>query len=98
MSKIDEGLGQNTSLNNSNLLSANPSQNDLLRSNFQNMPIFETSEDQETTKRYMNSITVDMGDEYEGFPPTSRLSVQEKAFFNNKSKNDSVLCKLPHID
>jgi hypothetical protein len=86
-SKADEGnpLGNN-SLNSSNLLSVSHSQNDLLRSNFQNMPIYETQEDLETTKKNLTMLTVDFGDEYEYSPMTNRLSTQDKAFITNREK------------
>lgn len=86
--RVDEAsnIGNSTSLNSSNLLNVTHSQNDLLRSNFQNMPIYETQEDLETTKKNLTSLTVDVGDEYDYSQITNRLSTNDKAIIMNREK------------
>ena len=84
---------EESSFGSSNLLSAAPSQNELLKSNFQNMAILETSEDNETTRKAISTITVDLGDDYDNQIATLHLDPKERAYLSNRTKIDIVQCK-----
>lgn len=53
--------------------------------NYGNLPIFETQEENETTtRRYLGSVTVDFGDEYERLDHTQILRAEERVHIHSR--------------